>query len=48
MKVLYKSDSDYIPLPSDDPFIQKQEAMLIAMGYELIDEWEPPAEDGKN
>ena len=48
MKILFKSDLDYIALPSDDPFIQKQQEMLIAMGYKLITDWEPPAEDGKN
>ena len=43
MKVLYKSDTDYIPLPSKDPFVQKQQALLIEMGYKLIEDWEPPA-----
>ena len=42
MKVLYKSDTDYIPLPSKDPFVQKQQALLIEMGYSLIEDWEPP------
>ena len=45
MKVLYKSDTDYIPLPSKDPFVQKQQALLIEMGYRLIDDWEPPTND---
>ena len=42
MKVLYKSNTDYIPLPSKDPFVQKQQALLIEMGYKLIEDWEPP------
>ena len=42
MKVLYKSDSDYIVLPSKDPFVQKNQAFLIEMGYKLIEDWEPP------
>ena len=42
MKVLYKSDTDYIPLPSKDPFVQKQQALLIEIGYRLIEDWEPP------
>ena len=42
MKVLYKSDTDYIPLPSADPFVQKNQAFLIEMGYKLIEDWEPP------
>ena len=45
MKVLYKSDTDYIPLPSKDPFVQKQQALLIEMGYRLIEDWEPPTND---
>ena len=45
MKVLYKSDTDYIPLPSKDPFVQKQQALLIEMGYRLIEDWEPPTDD---
>ena len=45
MKVLYKSDTDYIPLPSKDPFVQKQQALLIEMGYKLIEDWEPPTDD---
>ena len=45
MKVLYKSDTDYIPLPSKDPFVQKQQALLIEMGYKLIEDWEPPTND---
>ena len=42
MKVLYKSDTDYIPLPSADPFVQKNQTFLIEMGYRLIENWEPP------
>ena len=45
MKVLYKSDTDYIPLPSTDPFVQKQQALLIEMGYRLIEDWEPPTDE---
>ena len=45
MKVLYKSNTDYIPLPSKDPFVQKQQALLIEMGYTLIEDWEPPMDD---
>ena len=45
MKVLYKSDTDYIPLPSKDPFVQKQQGLLIEMGYKLIEDWEPPTID---
>ena len=45
MKVLYKSDTDYIPLPSADPFVQKNQAFLIEMGYKLIENWEPPTND---
>ena len=45
MKVLYKSNTDYIPLPSKDPFVQKQQALLIEMGYRLIEDWEPPTND---
>ena len=45
MKVLYKSDTDYIPLPSKDPFVQKQQGLLIEMGYRLIEDWEPPTND---
>ena len=45
MKVLYKSDTDYIPLPSKDPFVQKQQALLIEMGYRLLEDWEPPTND---
>ena len=45
MKVLYKSDADYIPLPSKDPFVQKQQGLLIEMGYRLIEDWEPPTND---
>ena len=45
MKVLYKSDTDYIPLPSKDPFVQKQQGLLIEMGYKLIEDWEPPTND---
>ena len=30
---LYKSESDYITLPSSDPFVQKQQPFLIEMGY---------------
>ena len=45
MKVLYRSDTDYIPLPSKDPFVQKQQALLIEMGYRLIEDWEPPTID---
>ena len=47
MKVLYKSDTDYIPLPSKDPFVQKQQALLIEMGYRLIDDWEPPTDENE-
>lgn len=42
MKVLYKSDTDYIVLPSKDPFVQMQQPFLIEMGYRLIEDWEPP------
>ena len=42
MKVLYKSDSDYIVLPSNDPFVQKNQAFLIELGYRLIEDWVPP------
>jgi hypothetical protein len=42
MKVLYKSDTDYIVLPSADPFVQKNQAFLIEMGYCLIEDWVPP------
>jgi hypothetical protein len=45
MKVLYKSDTDYIALPSNDPFVQKNQAFLIEMGYKLIEDWEPPTID---
>ena len=45
MKVLYKSDTDYIRLPSKDPFVQKQQGLLIEMGYRLIEDWEPPTND---
>ena len=45
MKVLYKSDTDYIPLPSKDPFVQKQQGLLIEMGYKLIEDWEPPTDE---
>ena len=48
MNVLFKSNSDYIVIPSNDPFIQKQQKMLIAMGYKLITDWQPPAEDEKD
>ena len=42
MKILYKTDNDYIPLPSADPFVQKNQAFLIKMGYKLLEDWEPP------
>ena len=45
MKVLYKNDTDYIPLPSKDPFVQTQQALLIEMGYRLIEDWEGPSEN---
>jgi hypothetical protein len=45
MKVLYKNDTDYIPLPSKDPFVQAQQALLIEMGYRLIEDWEGPSEN---
>ena len=45
MKVLYKSDTDYIPLPSKDPFVQKQQGLLIEMGYRLIEDLEPPTDE---
>ena len=45
MKVLYKSDTDYIPLPSKDPFVQKQQALLIEMGYRLIEDYNPSPSD---
>ena len=45
MKVLFKSDTDYIPLPSSDPFVQKNQALLIELGYRLIEDWEPPTND---
>ena len=45
MKVLYKSDADYIVLPSADLFVQKNQTFLIEMGYRLIEDWEPPTND---
>ena len=45
MKVLNKNDTDYIPLPSKDPFVQTQQALLIEMGYRLIEDWEGPTEN---
>ena len=42
MKALFKSDTDYIVLPSNDPFVQKNQAFLIELGYSLIEDWEPP------
>ena len=45
MKVLYKSDADYIVLPSADLFVQKNQAFLIEMGYRLIEDWEPPTNE---
>lgn len=45
MRVLFKSDTDYISLPSNDPFVQKQQAFLIELGYRLIEDWTPPAND---
>lgn len=44
MKVLYKSNTDYVILPSKDPFVQAQQALLIEMGYRLIEDWEGPTE----
>lgn len=46
MKVLYKNDTDFIVLPSKDPFVQTQQAFLIDMGYKVIEDWEPPVSDG--
>lgn len=48
MKVLFRSNTDYIALPSNDPFVQSQQQFLIKLGYKLVDDWEPPAEDGKD
>ena len=45
MKALFKSDTDYIILPSADPFVQKNQAFLIEMGYKLIEDWEPPTNE---
>lgn len=42
MKVLHKTDEDFIILPSNDPFIKANISIMLEMGYELLEDWTPP------